>query len=43
MKMSVTLKKFGLQKAFDYLYKDPEKQFHENVRYPQKVWSSESI
>ena len=25
MKMSVTLKKFGLQKAFDYLYKDPEK------------------
>ena len=28
MKMSVTLKKFGLQKAFDYLYKDPEKHIY---------------
>ena len=36
MKMSVTLKKFGLQKAFDYLYKDPEKHIRTLFGWAEK-------
>ena len=36
MKMSVTLKKFGLQKAFDYLYKNPEKHIRTLFGWAEK-------